>query len=97
MSLLRIVRGGQLPIERSLAVLTEIEACHRNDIELISLLGDCLELARDIGFLNASPPDEPVFEAVVNTLSRVAFDSKHAGDESLILDGLATAARMRAR
>jgi hypothetical protein len=97
MSLLRIVRDGQLPVERSLEILTEIEAFHRDDIELISLVGDCLELARDIGFLNAPPPDEPVFEAVVNTLSRAASDSRHAGNQSLILEGLATAARMRAR
>jgi tetratricopeptide (TPR) repeat protein len=97
MSLLRIVRAGQLPVETSLEVLTEIEACRPTDIELISLLGDCLELARDIGFLNAPPPDAPLFQAVVKTLSRAASDAKYAGNESLILEGLATAARMRAR
>ena len=97
MSLLRIVRDSHLPVEKSLEVLTEIEACHGSDIELISVLGDCLERARDVDFLNAPPPDEPLFEAVVNTLSRAASDSKHAGNESLILEGLATAARMRAR
>lgn len=97
MSLLRIVRDGCVSIETSLEVLTEIEARHSGDIELISLLGDCLELARDVGLLNAPPPDERVFEAVINTLSRATSDSKHAGHESLILEGLATAARMRAR
>ena len=97
MSLLRIIRDGHLPVEKSLEVLTKIEACHRNDIELISLLGDGLEMARDIGFLNAPPPHEPVFEEVVNTLSRAGSDSRHDGKESLILGGLATAARMRAR
>ena len=95
MSLLRIIRDGHLPVEKSLEVLTKIEACHRNDIELISLLGDGLEMARDIGFLNAPPPHEPVFEEVVNTLSRAGSDSRHDGKESLILGGLATAARMR--
>ena len=96
MSLLRIVYDGHLPVGKSLEVLTEIEACHPSDIELISLLGDCLERAREIDFLNAPPPDEPLFETVVNTLSEATRDSRHADNESL-LEGLATAARMRAR
>ncbi len=96
-SLLRIVRDGHLPIERSLEVLTEIEACHPSDIELVSLLGDCLERACDIDFLNAPPPDQALFETVVNTLSRAASDPNHSGHETRILEGLATAARMRAR
>jgi tetratricopeptide (TPR) repeat protein len=97
LSLLRIVQDGHLSLEKSLKVLTEIKACYPDDIELISWLGDCLERAREVDFLNAPPPDELLFEAVVDTLSRAASDPKYAGNESQILEGLATAARMRAR
>lgn len=97
MSLLMIVKDGHLALEQSLKILTEIEACHPSDIGLISLLGDCLEQAREVEFLNAPPPEQPLFETVVNKLSRAVSDPKHAGDESQILEGLATAARMRAR
>ena len=96
-SLLRIIRDRHLPIEESLKVLIEIEASHPGDVELVARLGDCLELARDIDLLNAPPPDEPLFERVVNALSAAASKSTYAGNESLILEGLATAARMRAR
>jgi hypothetical protein len=88
---------AHLPREKSLQVLTEIEACHPDDIELVSWLGDCLERARDIDLLNAPPPDHPIFQAVVSKLVRAASDPGYTGNESRILEGLATAARLRAR
>lgn len=96
-ALLRIIDNGRLPVENTLAVLTEIERHHPDDVEFLSRIGDCLEYARNIDVLNAPPPDDPLFATIVDKLSKAAKDPAHHENESTILHGLATAARMMGR
>ncbi len=96
-SLLRIIDQQCLPLEGAADVVSEIAQSHRHDVNILKLLGECLEAVRDIDDLNAPPPDDAVFHTVVETLA--GFAEHHdglAGDEA-ILRGLATSARMLAR
>jgi len=96
-SLLRIVGGGCLPREGAADILLEIAQSHAQDAELIAMLGECLEVVRDIDDLNAAPPAHAVFRTVLERLAALALN--HAGQpgEEAILRGLATSARMLAR
>jgi hypothetical protein len=96
-SLLRLVHGSSFSVERTLELLATIEESHGHDVELVARIGDCLEDARDISFLNAVAPDHPLFERVVRTLSDALCIPRPKTDEMRILHGLATAARLSGR
>jgi hypothetical protein len=97
MALLMVVHEGCLEKEAALSVLSEVARSHDQDIRILSALGECLEAARDIDDLNAPPPDDPVFRAVVEKLSALARTYEGQPEQEPILVGLATAARMAAR
>lgn len=97
LSLLRIVNAGDLSPERAFEVLEAIEARYADDIEIIGSLGDALECASEIDFLNRPAPDRPLFQRVIDTLAKAAEDPRHARNEAFILQGLATAARLAGR
>ncbi len=96
-SLLRIVERQGLPWTGAAEVLSEIAESHPEDVDILKTLGECLESARDIDDLNAPPPEDPVFEDVVEKLAAFAEDFEGQAGEEDILCGLATAARMMAR
>ncbi len=95
-SLTRIVEDQYLPIERGLEVLSCVFEAHKNNIEIISLVGSALEGARDIDQLNIEPPKHKLFKVVVEALSD-ALKKDDSKNEEMILNGLSTAARMMAR
>ncbi|NNF79001.1 MAG: prenyltransferase [Rhizobiales bacterium] len=97
MSLLRIVSEQCLQTDNATEVLSEIDQSHHQDVELLSFLAECLEAVRDIDDLNAPPPDEEVFQTVVERLTAYAQSPKDVDEEKTILRGLATAARVQAR
>jgi hypothetical protein len=97
LTLLRIVDTGSLSRENAFRVLVEIEEHHSDDIEIISNVGWCLEEATDTEFLNRAPSEHGLYGRVVDTLRLSAGDPQYGENESLILRGLATAARMMAR
>jgi tetratricopeptide (TPR) repeat protein len=96
-SLLRIVRGGHLQIERGLDVLVQIDDAHSNNEDLLAEIGCALEGARDIDDLNSAPPDHPFFDDIVSRLSTRAAEARGLETEERLLDGLSTATRMLAR
>ncbi len=96
-SLLRTIEGRGLPFTLAAEVLSEIAESHREDVDILKALGECLESARDIDDLNAPPPEDPVFGDVVERLATFAEEFEDRADEEDILCGLATAARLMAR
>lgn len=97
LALVRIVEGGHLPIDRALTVLADVYRAHSRNRRVIGLLGDALDKARDIAFLNASPPEDPLFLQVVSTLTEMLETPQDVDMETQLLRGLSTAARMMAR
>ena len=95
-SLVRVVDAGHLPIERALEILSDVYERHSENEKMVGAIGAALQGARDIDQLNAEPPDHPLFLQVVDRLSEIANDDGRDNEE-LVLDGLATAARMVAR
>ena len=96
-ALLRIVNQHSLPREAAIDVVSEIARSHREDVDILTFVGECLEAVRDIDDLNAPPPDDAVFHSVVERLAALARDHEGLAGEELILRGLATSARMMAR
>jgi tetratricopeptide (TPR) repeat protein len=95
--LARIVERRCLTIDNALAALTEIERAHSGDLELLGVIGEALEGARDIDQLNLAPPEHSLFERVVDGLAEAAGNAIGTAAEPRLLSGLATAARMLAR
>lgn len=95
--LLRLIEERRCSVERSTEVLKKVIATYSDDVEILSLVGSALESARDIDELNAPPPNDPLFQNVVNSL--VGLVEKHRGSDSEVnaLSGLACAARMMGR
>jgi Flp pilus assembly protein TadD len=97
MALLGVVYERCLPREVAIEVLSEIAQSHDQDFRVLSALGRCLEAARDVDDLNAPPPKDSVFQAVVERLDGLAKVYEGRPEQEPILEGLATAARMLAR
>lgn len=97
LALIGIVESGALDRERSLEILVEAHAAHGEDPEVLGLLGEALEQARDIDLLNDSPPDHPLFAAVAASLASMAKRVRNTESERVVVRGLLTAARMLAR
>lgn len=97
MALLWIVDGRGLERQANVEILSEIERSHDQDIEILSMLGGCLERARDIDDLNAPPPADSVFRNAVEKLDALANAYGERPEQETILQGLATSACMLAR
>lgn len=95
--LLRLVAGRHFPVDRAVDILAEVHAAHPDDDEMLVLLGDALEAARDIDDLNAAPPDHPLFHGVVDRLAHLAPTAADPDRLKAILRGLSTGSRMMAR
>jgi tetratricopeptide (TPR) repeat protein len=96
-SLLRIFGRHGLPREGAADVLLEIAQSHPQDADLLAMLGECLEVVRDIDDLNAAPPAHAVFRTALERLAALAQDYADRPGEEAILLGLAVSARMLAR
>jgi hypothetical protein len=95
--LVAIVEDGRLSRELSLDLLVKVYETYEQNPRVMALLGEALEQARDIDMLNAPPPEHPLFENAIRTLTELASTTKDSEDEPGVLKGLATAARMTAR
>jgi tetratricopeptide (TPR) repeat protein len=96
-ALLEIIDLDYLTIEHARKALEAVASSYSNDIELISLIGENLDRAFDISFLNAPPPDHPLLPQTIAFLEKAWRSGKHSDRETEILDGLATAARLYGR
>jgi hypothetical protein len=96
-TLIELVDGGHLPRGRSLEVLQKVHEAHCTNDLLLSMIGSASERARDLDMLNAPPPESELFAAVVDNLAAMLPKARGTDREPVLLDGLATAARMMAR
>jgi len=92
-----IVGSGHFSIERALQALEEVYSAHPHSESVLGPLGQALDEARDIDDLNSPAPDSPLFENVVNALSKLSERERGTDKEIDLLLGLRTAARMMAR
>ena len=97
MALLGIVYERCLERDAAVDVLSEVAQSHDQDFQVLSAVGGCLEAAIDINDLNAPPPNDSVFETVVEKLAGLAKVYEGQPEQEPVLMGLATAARMLAR
>ncbi len=95
--LVGLVERRLLPLDKALDVLADVQGAHASDEEILALVGEALESARDIDDLNAAPPDHPLFLDVADGLAELAAQARGGSNEQPLLLGLATAARMVAR
>ncbi|HSM42538.1 MAG TPA: prenyltransferase, partial [Afifellaceae bacterium] len=96
-ALLRTVNSGCLPVDLAADILMEIAEAHDRDAVILGKAGECLEAVRDIDDLNAAPPSEPVFSAVIDRLTGLVEKTEGRPEQEAVLRGLATGARMLAR
>ena len=91
-----IARGG-FSTARSLEALEQLYSAHPKSETVLSVVGEALDRARDIHFLNSPPPEHSLFQQVTDTLAELAGRAKGGESEVMLLEGLSTAARMMAR
>lgn len=96
-SLLRIVNQRCLPRETAVQVISEVATSHGENFKMLVWLGDSLESARDIDDLNAPPPNDPVFQTVVDKLASAVERQIEFAEETIVIRALAHAARMLGR
>jgi tetratricopeptide (TPR) repeat protein len=96
-ALLWVVGEQCLEREAALELLAEVAEAHDQDARIFSALGQCLEAVRDIDDLNAPPPDNPIFQIVLERLEAFARAYEGRPEQVPILKGLSTSARMLAR
>jgi hypothetical protein len=92
-----LVGQGHFSVEQSLELLADVYGAHQQSAAVLGLMGDALEKARDINFLNAPPPQHPLFLDVITALAELAGRARGDQSEVGLLEGLATAARMVGR
>jgi tetratricopeptide (TPR) repeat protein len=92
-----LVGQGHFSVEQSLELLAAVYEVHKQSATVLALMGGALESARDINFLNAAPPEHPLFLNVVTALAELAQLARGETTEIELLEGLATAARMVGR
>lgn len=97
LALVHIVDGGHLPIEKALTVLKAIHAAHRRNRAVLGPLGAAMDGATDIDMLNAPPPGDPLFSMVVSDLLELLDTTQGSDEQTPLLMGLVTSARMMAR
>jgi tetratricopeptide (TPR) repeat protein len=94
--LIDIARDGHLSHEHARAALEAVDAKHANDVELAIRIALNLDSAININFLNAAPSDSALFPRVIDFLAKT-WKQGDCKDETRLLDGLATAARLHGR
>jgi hypothetical protein len=97
LAVVHLVGQGHFSVAQSLELLADVYEAQKQSADVLALMGEALERARDINFLNAPPPEHPLFLNVVTALADLVERSKGEKSEVALLEGLATAARMLGR
>lgn len=96
-SLLRIVNRQCLPTEAALNLLSEVLQVHRQDLNILIMIGDSVEAVRDVDDLNSPPPEHGVFWTIVEELASYSQAGTDLDANEGLLGALGGAARMLAR
>lgn len=92
-----LVARGNFSTEKSLEALEQVYNAHPKSETVLAVVGEALDRARDINFLNSPPPGHPLFQQVTDALAELAANARGGDSEVMLLEGLSTAARMMAR
>jgi hypothetical protein len=95
--LLALVEGRAFSTDHNAEVIRRVFAAHGEDDEMLGILGRALETARDMNFLNAAPPADPVLHSIVERLRAKAAAARGGDAEIELLTGLATSGRVLGR
>ncbi len=87
---------GSFSPTAGLQVATLLFDAHSEDVDMLCVLGEALEGLSDIDWLNAAPPDHPLFQQVIGALIAVAEDAEPE-QRAPIMRSLGMAAKARGR
>ncbi|MEM9402785.1 MAG: prenyltransferase [Pseudomonadota bacterium] len=96
-SLIAVVNRQSLPPADALECVKPLREWYPDDLSLLAALGEAAESLVDLNFLNAAAPTDPFLYTLVDDLACAANDAVGTADESDLLAGTATAARMLGR
>lgn len=96
-ALLDVVGNGCLSVEQATEVLSAIYAAHQANDELVIQLGSVMEAARDIDFLNAPPPESPLFTNIIKRLAELSLATRGTEKEAEVVEALSSTARLVGR
>lgn len=96
-ALIDVVQNQCLTIDQSLALLSDIYDAHNDNDDIIILIGSSMEACRNLDYLNDPPPEHPLFEEIITSLSKMAESCNDTEKESLIIEALSGATRLAAR
>lgn len=94
-ALIDIIHNGHLTIEQSMDLLSDIYEAHKDNDDVIILVGSAMEAGRDLDYLNDEPPEHPLFSEIIKRLSEMTMTTKDK--EALIVEALSCTARLMGR
>jgi hypothetical protein len=92
-----LLQQGAFDRERGLELATALFEAHADDTETVAELGSALEAVDDVRYLNAAPPEHPVFTGIARRLQQAAATVTDTAELDTVLRGLATAASVLGR
>lgn len=96
-ALIDVIYNRHLTIEHSLGLLSDIFEAHKDNDDVVILLGSAMEAGRDLDYLNDTPPEHPLFATIIKRLSEMAMATDDKKKEALIVEGLSCTARLMGR
>jgi len=96
-ALIDVIRNGHLTIEKSLDLLSDIFEAHKDNDDVVILIGGVMEASRDLDYLNDPPPEHPLFAQIIKRLYDMALAINDTRKEELIVEALSSTARLMAR
>lgn len=96
-ALIDIVRKGHLTIEKSLELLADIFEAHKNNDDIVILIGNVMDAATDLDYLNNPPPEHPLFVQIIKRLYDMTLAVNDEEKEALIAEALSGTARLTGR
>jgi len=97
LAVVHLVGQGHFSVDQSLEILADVYEAQKQSADVLALIGEALDRARDINILNAPPPEHPLFLNVATALAQLVGPARGSKNEVALLEGLATAARMLGR
>ena len=95
--LVRILGAGVLPHDETARLFGQVLEANQDDGALIAYMGGLMEEARDIGDLNARPPETPIFARMIARLTELQLKNRNTDREKPVAEALAQTARLMAR
>src|SRR4051812_21064294 len=76
-----LVARGNFSTEKSLEALEQVYDAYPKNATVLAVVGEALDRARDINFLNSPPPGHPLFQQVTDALAELAANARGGDSE----------------